>query len=61
MIWPNGLLKSTPFSQASQQENTANVNERQLAGNVVAGLVNADRAATQARTAAEKQERNQSK
>lgn len=48
--------KTDPFGKAAQFENTANANERQLAGNVVAGVVNAERAETQARTAAAKQD-----
>jgi hypothetical protein len=48
--------KTTPFSQAAQQENTANINERTLAGNVVTAQTQADRLAESARQADQKNE-----
>jgi len=53
--------KTTPFSQAAQQENTANVNERTLAGNVVQSITAANRQADQSRIADERNQTAQEK
>ena len=46
--------KTGPFQQAAQVENTANINERTLAGNVFTAKTQADRLAEQGRIADEK-------
>jgi hypothetical protein len=48
--------KADPFSKAAQLENTANINERTLAGNVVTAHTQAERLAEQARQADQKAE-----
>lgn len=46
--------RTGPFQQAAQQENTANINERTLAGNVVVAKTQADKIGEQSRIADEK-------
>jgi len=48
--------KTGPFGNAAQYENTANINERTLAGNVVTAQTQADRLAESARQADQKNE-----